>query len=165
MEQIYQHVWIHLPKEVRLHLVKVFALERTGVAEVRDQEVISDGFNNEDLKKITLEAMNAYIGSKEKSFMRAWEITLSKVNSELNPPVGVISATEVAPEEMTNPTAVGEAEVAAPAAEEATSSADINTETAPVTEEKPVLCFACGSKEEGVHAEGCPKAVSSESNG
>ena len=46
----------------------------------------------EDLKKITLEKMNEYIGSEETSFLRAWEVTLSKVNFELNPPVGELKS-------------------------------------------------------------------------
>lgn len=91
MNQIFPQVWIHLSKEVRAHLVKVFSLVRSGVTEVRDQEVISDGFTVDDLKQITLEKMNKYIGSVE-TFPRAWEITLSKVYSELNPPVGEIAA-------------------------------------------------------------------------
>jgi hypothetical protein len=92
MEQIYSQHWVSLPKEVRVHLISVFGLVRTGVTEVINQEVKSDGFTNDDLKGITLEKMNGYIGSTE-TFARAWELTLSKVNSELHPPVGEITET------------------------------------------------------------------------
>lgn len=89
MNQVYQQVWIALPKEKRQHLMKVFNIKPTGVTEVRDQTLISDGMTNDDLKFITLERMCEYIGSQE-TFMRAWEITLAKCHSELNPPMGVI---------------------------------------------------------------------------
>lgn len=89
MEQIYPGMWIHLPLETRLHLVKVFKLERTGVTEIVDQRIVSDGFTVDDLKLITKEKLCEYVGSEE-TFGRAWELTLAKIHSELNPPVGEI---------------------------------------------------------------------------
>lgn len=88
-ERIYQQHWIDLPKDTRLKLAEVFGIERTGPTEVRDQTVISDGYSNSDLSAITLEKMNAYVGSDE-TFSRAWELTLAKVKFELNPPVVVV---------------------------------------------------------------------------
>lgn len=78
-----------MDKKVRNHLAEVFHIVSSGVTEIRDQYVVSDGFTMDDLKGITLEKMCVYIGSQE-TFMRAWEITLMKVKSELNPPVGEI---------------------------------------------------------------------------
>lgn len=75
-----------LDKQVRNHLVKVFNIPRTGITEIRDQEIIRDGYSDEDLKAITLEKMNEYIGSTE-VFPRAWELTCSKARYELNPPI------------------------------------------------------------------------------
>lgn len=90
MNQIYQQVWINLDKQTRDWLRRVFSLTPTGVTEVRDQTVIHDGYTNDDLKGITLEKMNEYIGSEESSFARAWEITLAKTRAHFNPPVGTI---------------------------------------------------------------------------
>ncbi len=87
--RIYPQQWLSLSKETRNRLVQVFDLERTGVTEIRDQEVVSDGYSVQDLGKITLEAMCEYIGSTE-TFARAWEITLSKCHAELYPPVAII---------------------------------------------------------------------------
>ena len=86
MEKVYQQHWIDLPKDVRQKLAEVFDIERTGITEIRDNTVISDGFTNKDLEAITLPKMTEYIGSDE-TFHRAWELTLMKVRSELNPPV------------------------------------------------------------------------------
>lgn len=127
MQQIYQQVWINLPKEIRLQLIKDFGLERTGVTEVRDQTLISDGFTNDDLKCISLEKMCEYIGSEE-TFIRAWEITLAKVHAILNPPIAIIQNVNG------EPTAV-------------------DIEEIPVTEER--FCTLCASKG-GKHYKGCP---------
>ncbi len=78
--------WISLKKEIRVHLVKVFNLTATGIAEIRDQSVISDGYSNSDLDKITAAKMAEYVGSNE-SFPRLWELTLAKVHYELHPPL------------------------------------------------------------------------------
>lgn len=99
MEKIYSQHWIDLPKQVRAKLVEVFGIERTGITEVRDQTVISDGFTNTDLQGITLDKMNQYIGSVE-TFPRAWELTLMKVNYELNPPMIEIGVGEIKLEEV-----------------------------------------------------------------
>ena len=93
MNQIFPQVWIALDKEVRDHLAKIFSIERTGVTEIVDQRVVSDGYTATDLLAITLEKMNEYIGSTE-SFARAWEVTLAKVHSELHPPLGVIESVD-----------------------------------------------------------------------
>ncbi len=135
-QQIYPQVWINLPKETRLHLVKVFGLERTGVTEIRDQEVVSDGFTVDDLKRITLEKMCEYIGSEE-TFGRAWEITLAKVHSELNPPIGEIKRIDG------EPTIVEVLDTVEEVKEE-------------IIEEKNPWCSTCDSK--GVrHKKECPK--------
>lgn len=89
-----QQQWMLLDTPFKQKLVEVFSIVRTGASEIRDNHVVSDGYTQADLKAITLEKMNAYIGSEETSFLRAWEITLSKVNFELNPPVGEIKGTD-----------------------------------------------------------------------
>lgn len=101
MEKIYSQNWVDLPKEVRQRLSEVFGIERTGITEVRDQTVISDGYTNTDLQAITLEKMEEYIGSKE-TFHRAWELTLAKVKYELNPPTIVIGEGELKDKEESN---------------------------------------------------------------
>jgi len=83
---IYPAMWMALKKEIRNKLVEVFGINKTGVSEIRDQTILSDGYTGEDLKVISLEAMCKYIGSQE-TFLRAWETTLQKIDLELNPPV------------------------------------------------------------------------------
>lgn len=90
-ERIYTQHWMSLPKEVRVHLALTFNMQKSGITEIRDQDVISDGTTNEDLKALTLDALNEYVGSKEE-FPRAWELALMKANYELNPPAVEIGA-------------------------------------------------------------------------
>lgn len=84
-DNVYQHMWMALPKDIRAHLVIVFDLKLTGITEVIDDRVVSDGYSNTDLQSITLEKMTAYIGSEE-TFPRAWELTCMKAKTDLNPP-------------------------------------------------------------------------------
>ena len=161
MQQIFQQVWIALPREVRNKLVEVFCLVPTGVTEIIDQTVKSDGFTNDDLKRISLENMCQYIGSEE-TFMRAWEITLAKVHSELHPPMGVIG--QMKPSE---PEVVADETVAIP--EEIKVLEDsfkietkVESGSEPLEEikftDKQSWCTICGSK--GVrHKLGCPRII------
>jgi hypothetical protein len=98
-DRVYSHNFITLSKEVRAHLVKVFGINRTGITEIRDNTVIADGHTNEDLMVITAPAMSAYTGSSvdDTSFARLWEITISKVNHELNPPTVEVGFGEIVP--------------------------------------------------------------------
>lgn len=86
MEHVYVQNWMALPKETRDHLVKVFNLNRSGASEIRDQDIITDGYTNTDLLGITHTKMAEYTASgADVSFHRLWEITLSKVKYELSP--------------------------------------------------------------------------------
>lgn len=107
MEKLYAQMWIDLPQETRNHLAKAFDIPRTGITEIRDQTVVSDGHTNTDLEAVTADKMAAYVGSPlgTLSFSRLWEITLSKVKYELHPPMLEIQPngliTDVVP--ITNP--------------------------------------------------------------
>jgi hypothetical protein len=89
MDKIFPQLWMQLSRESREHLAKVFELPRTGITEIRNQDVISDGYTQEDLAHITAEKMEHYVGSKE-TFSRLWELTVAKCRHELNPPKGMI---------------------------------------------------------------------------
>lgn len=91
MNKIYQQHWIELPNDIRKHLIGVFGIMKTGIAEVRDTTLISDGVTNNDLQVITEVKMQEYVGSKE-AFPRLWELTLAKAKYELNPPQELPSA-------------------------------------------------------------------------
>lgn len=144
-------MWLSLPRATRDHLIEVFGLERSGVTEIRDQDVVSDGYTIDDLRKISLEKMTEYIGSEE-TFSRAWEITLAKVHAELNPPVAEIRRVDG------EPTIVDIVEVIeVPTGE--TVVEEVKVQFTP--EEVKPFCDQCASK--GVrHLKYCPKYVAIE---
>ncbi len=88
MNRIYPQMWLDLSREVRDHFVKVFGIVKTGIAEIRDQTLISDGVTGEDLQVITEAKMAEYVGSVA-PFHRLWEISISKAKYEINPPIAV----------------------------------------------------------------------------
>jgi hypothetical protein len=87
--QIYQHQYINLTKEIREFLVKLFEIPRTGISEILNEQVISDGVCNEDLKAITEEKMIEYTGSHE-TFGKLWDLTITKVQYEIAFPPEVV---------------------------------------------------------------------------
>ncbi len=92
-EKVVPQQWMLLSKEVRELLAKEFHIPFSGVVEIRDQELITDGRTVQDLEKLNAESMAAYVGSEE-SFSRLFELTIAKAKSVLNPPVGEIKAIE-----------------------------------------------------------------------
>lgn len=78
------------PKDIREHLATVFNVGLSGITEVRDQTVVTDGRTIEDLIVITAEAMAKYVGSME-SFARLWELSLARAKHELYPPFEIKS--------------------------------------------------------------------------
>ena len=89
-QKISAPLWMLLPKEEREHLVKVFHLTKTGPVEVYNEMVKADGYSDGDLSVITKESMSAYTGSPvDMPFHRLWEVTLSKCNYELHPPMEI----------------------------------------------------------------------------
>ena len=61
--------WMLLDIPTKQKLVAVFGINKSGFSEVRDSIVVTDGYTQEDLKVITLEKMNEYIGSEEATFL------------------------------------------------------------------------------------------------
>lgn len=83
-------LWMLVPREERLVIAEQFLMSRTGITEVRDMTVISDGHSETDLQAINVETMRAFVGEPEDSelsFSRLWELTCAKAFSIVHPPV------------------------------------------------------------------------------
>lgn len=102
-DRIVPQQWMLVSREIREHLAVIFHLGRSGITEVHNEQVVTDGRTNEDLSSITAASMAEYTGYGadyfEKphpedqiapSFGRLWELSVAKAHSELNPPVGAI---------------------------------------------------------------------------
>jgi len=82
-EQILPHQFMFQPREIRELLAAMFGVGKSGITEVRDQTVVSDGRTVDDLKEISLEKMRAYVGDPEATLGIAWEKTVMKAAAEL----------------------------------------------------------------------------------
>jgi hypothetical protein len=95
-DRVMPQLWIILPREERDVLIQEFSLVRTGVTEVRDSTVVSDGYSYDDLAAITAEKMAEFVAPNEveeamkDSFPRLWELTVAKARSIVNPPIAEI---------------------------------------------------------------------------
>ena len=89
IERLTPSQWMQQPLEIRTYLSQMWKIPYSGVTEIRDQTVLSDGHSYDDLKRVDLETMNTYIKSEE-TFGRAWELTCARAYSDLHPPEKMI---------------------------------------------------------------------------
>ena len=79
MERIYPNVWLESPRIVREQLAKDLHIPKTGMAEVIDQTVVSDGYSIDDLGVINVPLLVEYVGRKE-SFKELWLAAVRKAS-------------------------------------------------------------------------------------
>lgn len=76
--QIYIPYWMSLSKETRNKLIVIFSVPKTGVVEVINETVLTDGHNNIDLEVITIDKLKAYTGQLKGTFAELWEMAVEK---------------------------------------------------------------------------------------
>ncbi len=57
------HTWVSLPNEVRHKIRIAFKIPRSSNTVVDDGKVLTDGTTDEDLKHLTTEKMQEYLGN------------------------------------------------------------------------------------------------------
>ena len=90
-EQIFPQQWMAVPRKTREKIVADFGIKKSGITEIFNGDVVTDGRTKDDLAVLTSKSMSEYVGS-EASFGRLWELTIAKAYSELNAPVGFIAS-------------------------------------------------------------------------
>ena len=96
--QIWQHQFIHLDVPVKERLRKIFNIPKTGIVEVLNETVISDGVTNDDLKVLTEEAMSAYLGDvPHETFGHLFDLVIEKIKHEIAHPPIVIELSSITP--------------------------------------------------------------------
>lgn len=78
--RIYVQFWMSLSKETRNKLAVIFSVPKTGVVEVINDTVLTDGHNNTDLEVITLDNLKAYTGQLKGTFSELWEMAIIKAS-------------------------------------------------------------------------------------
>jgi hypothetical protein len=82
-ERITTSQWMQLPKEIKDLLIKQFNLKRSGFTDVRDMQVVSDGFTNDDLSALTIERLKDYTGLKVGSYYEILSAAIVKLQQPL----------------------------------------------------------------------------------
>lgn len=76
--------WLTIEQKVRLKLVELFEIPRTGYTHVQDGVVTTDGYKHEDLAHLTVEKMQTYIGNrKETDFFKLLDRTLAQAERQV----------------------------------------------------------------------------------
>lgn len=76
--------WLGLPIHVRDRLKILFNIPKSAGSMVENNKVISDGHTNEDLLRVSLEAMQTYLGSTETEFYALLNQVVEKIEKEIN---------------------------------------------------------------------------------
>jgi hypothetical protein len=71
--------WLSLSIETRAKLREIFSIPRSGVTQVEDQRVISDGVKVEDLMTLTVEKLQAFVASEETDLYKLFDLALIKI--------------------------------------------------------------------------------------
>jgi hypothetical protein len=80
-------MWVSLSNEVRYRMRTIFNISQSGITEVNDGRVVSDGTTYEDLKALTIEKMQKYVDNPTTDFHKLIDLTVAKVMEELYPKV------------------------------------------------------------------------------
>lgn len=83
-------LWLSYPTDVRLKLVKLFSLKRSGATETnigRDgiARVISDGYRPDDLQKINVESMQKVLETNDTDFYKMFGFIVENIDWILDP--------------------------------------------------------------------------------
>ena len=81
-QQITIPQWLSLEPKLRWKLKALFDVPRSQGVTVVDNRVVSDGHTHEDLKVISLEKVNAYLGTEEADFYTGLAKVIDKLLAE-----------------------------------------------------------------------------------
>ena len=73
--------WLMIPQDIRNKLVQLFSIPRSGYMDVRNLEVVSDGYTFDDLKAITTDKLKEYTGLKVGSMYELLTAAIIKIQA------------------------------------------------------------------------------------
>lgn len=82
-------MWVSLPNEVRYKIRSVFDIPRSSNVMVYDGIIETDGTTYEDIKALTTEKMQKYLGDSSTDFHKLFDKVVARVTEEMLTP-GVI---------------------------------------------------------------------------
>jgi len=97
-------MWVSLPQDVRGKLRSLFNIPRSANVVVTDGRVETDGTTHEDLKALTTEKMQKYLGDTSTDFHKLFDKVVAKVIEELNTPKVTVGKVDIVPPIVSNVT-------------------------------------------------------------
>lgn len=83
--------WVSLPQDIRTKLKNQFQIPRSGGSEVQTfstgNRIVSDGHTHQDLKAISLEKLQEFVGSNSQDFYGLFQQAIDKLNIVVGPNV------------------------------------------------------------------------------
>jgi len=82
--QLTPYEWLQFPMQIRDLFIKWFSIPRTGGSQVIGDKVISDGHTIEDLSKVSLASLQAYLHTDETHWDKLLQDTINKMENYLD---------------------------------------------------------------------------------
>ncbi len=79
--QLTQFEWLQLPMKARDLFIQTFDIPRTGGAIVNNNVLQSDGHTMEDLSRVSLKALQEYLGTTEDHWDKLLQLTINKMEN------------------------------------------------------------------------------------
>ena len=96
--------WLELPFEVRLIIAEVFNIPKRGGTIVEGHRVVTDGFYEEDLAKLTIADMQEFLGSDSTDFYFLFDQVANQLNANyVEPDQGLKEEVTIEPAEASKP--------------------------------------------------------------
>lgn len=81
-ERVYVPQWMSLTKDVREKMAEIFKIPRSGITEIRDETVLTDGRTQDDLLAITQEKLEKFC-KQQGQFADLFKIAVKKVQFQI----------------------------------------------------------------------------------
>jgi hypothetical protein len=74
--------WLCLSPRERMRMIEIFSIPKSEGVVMQDNTILSDGHTVKDLRAISIETMQKYLGSQETEFYRLLEAVKNKIAEE-----------------------------------------------------------------------------------
>src|SRR5258708_4252869 len=76
--QIFHSLWRTVPSDTRMAIERQFGVKRSGPSHVSDGKLVDTGNSDEDLKVLTVEKMQEFLGSAEGDIFKLFSMVVDK---------------------------------------------------------------------------------------
>jgi len=91
---IYERDWVLIPFDTRSKIVELFSIPRTGTTYCIDNDIVSDGYTDDDLVSITIERLQEILKSKSSDFDELFDEMVDIINNKKQLPYEQVKGTD-----------------------------------------------------------------------